>query len=128
MERTVFVLVFVVVNALVALVTFLLTSRELGKEVREAKAKAEHYRRCYEVINSTYNTFLEAFEAQTAFRYNLKNMIEKNLAQFREKKLQYDKDKRKLEKFFCMGAIHALCLVRLSTNPESNPDRGRESY
>ena len=122
------VLAVLVAVMLTAIVTFLITSRELGKEVRAAKAKAEHYRRCYEVVNSSYNTFLEAFEAQAAFRYNLRNMIEKNLAQFREKKLQYDRDKRKLEKFFCMGAIHALCLVRLSTNPESNPDRGRESY
>ncbi len=119
--NVIIVLAFVGVIVVTALVTFLLTSRELGKDVRAAKARAEHYRRCYEVINSTYNTFLEAFENQAAFRYNLKMMVEKNIKDFKKKQLQYSKDGRKLEKFFCMGAVHAFCLMRLTTNPESNP-------
>lgn len=124
--NVIIVLAFVGVIVVTALVTFLLTSRELGKDVRAAKARAEHYRRCYEVINSTYNTFLEAFENQAAFRYNLKMMVEKNIKDFKEKQLQYSKDGRKLEKFFCMGAVHAFSLLRLTTHPESNPERGRE--
>lgn len=114
-------LICFLVSVLAFVAGYFISKRESSKEVKLAKASRDHYKRCYEVLNSTYNTFLEAFENQAAFRYNLRAAITKNIRDFQIKKEQYAKDGMMNGKFFCLGAVHALCLIRLSvSNQESN--------